>query len=70
MKKFKNNLKQILEEKQMTQKEFAEKMGISPSGVSRYVCGNRMPQGKFLIKAAKILGVGVDKLFDFEKEGE
>lgn len=57
----------------MTQREFSKKINITESAMSRYVNGNRMPRGEFLIKMAKVLGVNVEQLFDVKtekKEGE
>lgn len=70
---FKNNLKKYLELRQMTQREFSKKINITESAMSRYVNGNRMPRGEFLLKMAKVLGVNVEQLFDVKtekKEGE
>ena len=57
----------------MTQREFSKKINITESAMSRYVNGNRMPRGEFLIKMAKVLEVNVEQLFDVKtekKEGE
>lgn len=57
----------------MTQREFSKKINITESAMSRYVNGNRMPRGEFLLKMAKVLGVNVEQLFDVKtekKEGE
>lgn len=70
---FKNNLKKYLELRQMTQREFSKKINITESAMSRYVNGNRMPRGEFLLKMAKVLGVNAEQLFDVKtekKEGE
>lgn len=70
---FKNNLKKYLKLRQMTQREFSKKINITESAMSRYVNGNRMPRGDFLLKMAKVLGVKVEQLLDVKtekKEGE
>jgi len=57
MKDIANNLKKILKEKGITQRELAEKSGLSTSAISDYVNGkNLVPPGK-LQKIAESLNV-------------
>lgn len=54
-------LKEILSEKGITQKELAEKMGISVVGMSKIATGN--PTVETLEKIAKTLNIQVWELF-------
>ncbi len=60
---FAKNLRRFRLEKGMTQEQLAEELGISPQSVSRWECGNTMPDVMLLPKLARIYGVTVDDLF-------
>lgn len=59
----KSRLKNILDIKGISQKELAEKVGLTESAMSRYVNGSRIPRGEYLMKIAKILNVKVEDLY-------
>lgn len=65
---FSNRIKTILKEKNMTQKQLAEKTGITEVSISRYVNGDRAPKGPAIIEIAKALGVDAGYLLDFERK--
>lgn len=59
----KSKLKEILIEKNITQRELAKKVGITESAVSRFINKNRIPTGENMLKIANILGVKVEELY-------
>ena len=50
----------------MTQRELAEKIGVTEVTLSRYITGKRTPKGPLIVKIAKALDVPVEDLIDFE----
>lgn len=52
----------------MTQKELAKKMGLSPSTVSMWEKGERNPRTEKLPELASALGCSIDDLFQEEIE--
>lgn len=66
MKEFGDNLKDIMDDYQMTQKELADITGISVSAISRYIHGQRMPTLKTLINIVNALECDVDELVNFD----
>lgn len=51
-----------LEEKNMTQRELAEAVGVTEVSMSRYIKGERTPKGPVILKIAKTLGTTVEEL--------
>ena len=66
-KKFGKFLSEMRKEKNMTQKELAEKLFVSDKTVSKWECGNSMPNVVLLIPIADTLGVTVTELLKGEK---
>ena len=60
-------LKRILLEKKLTQAEFAKRLGVTPSAVSRYMVGKSLPSSKTLLKMANVLGLSVENLLEKEE---
>lgn len=60
---FANNLRKLRLEKAYTQERAAELLGVSPQSVSRWECGNTLPDVLLLPEIAKIYGVTVDDLY-------
>ncbi len=60
-------LKELLESQGMSQKELAEKAGITESAVSHYLKGDRIPRGAILLNIAKALGVSTDYLLNLSE---
>lgn len=57
-----NDLKRIRMQKNMTQVELAEMLGISRTAVSMWETGNALPRAEILKRLAKILGCTIDEL--------
>ena len=62
------NIKEILREKNLTQKQMAAKLGISECSVSRYLKGTRIPQEEDAQKMADFLGVYPKEWFPYSQE--
>ena len=62
-----NQITRLLFERCMTQKELAQKSGLTESAISHYVRGDRVPRGVNLVKIAKALETTTDYLLS---EGE
>lgn len=58
-----NNLRRLRQEKKYTQEQIAEKLGVSPQSVSRWECGNTLPDVLLLPEIARFYCVTVDDLF-------
>ena len=58
-----SNLKKLLKEKNISQKELADKIGLTESAVSRFVKENRIPTGENMLKIANALNVKVEDLY-------
>lgn len=64
--KFGKRIRELRKSKNITQEQFAELIGMEPSNISKMECGLHFPQPEKLEKLAKILGVDVQALFEFE----
>lgn len=62
---FGDNLAAMLRETDMTQKELAERSGISETSISYYLQGIRAPTAKAIINIAYALDCSIDDLIDF-----
>lgn len=60
---FSENLRRLRLEKNFTQEQLAEVLGVSAQSVSRWECGNTLPDVLLLPEIAKIYGVTVDDLY-------
>lgn len=67
VKVFANNFNKLLEEKDFTNKNFAEKGIISESSISNYRKGKTMPDNKMLEVIAKKLDVSVNHLLGIDE---
>lgn len=65
-----NRISQLLSEKNMSQKELAQRCEITESAISRYVSGDRVPRGVNLKKIANALGTTTDDLLGQKNEKE
>ena len=65
---FGEKFKQTLEQRNISQKQFAIRMRISESAVSDYVNYRRLPNILLVREFAKALDVSVDFLLDYESE--
>lgn len=57
------NLRHLRQEKGMTQEQLAAHLGVSPQSVSRWECGNTLPDVLMMPELARLYGVTVDDLF-------
>lgn len=62
---FGDNLKCLLYEANMTQRELAKELEITESAVSRYISGERMPSLTTVINISYILDCDVSEMVDF-----
>lgn len=62
---FGENLRTLIEERNMTQKELAKQMNIAPSTVGSYVQNTREPDFSTLKMLAGYFNVSIDYLLDF-----
>ena len=74
---FGKNLRTLIEERDMTQKELAAQLNIAPSTMGSYVQNTREPDFATLRSIARFSGVSIDYLLDnqtgqtdTQKEGE
>lgn len=63
-----NRIKELLAEKNISQKQLSELTGITESAISHYVKGDRVPRGMNLIKIADALGTTADDLLSGDRE--
>lgn len=59
---FISRLDQARKEKGITQRELADRVGVTEVSMSRYVNGARTPSGPIVVNIAKALGISVDYL--------
>lgn len=59
-------LSEMLKKRKMTQREFAERIGITEASVSRYTSGKRIPRATIIMEMEKILGVSAGYLMGQE----
>lgn len=60
---FSRNLRRLRLEKNMTQEQLANTLGVSAQTVSRWECGNTLPDVMLLPDIARLYGVTVDDLY-------
>ncbi len=60
-------LKQLRQEKGLTQEQLAEQLGINPRTVSRWETARTMPDFALLVELGRRYGVTVDELLDGER---
>ena len=65
---FGEKFKQTLDQREITQKQFALKMHVSESAISDYVNNRSMPNILLARDFAKELGVSVDYLLDYQPD--
>lgn len=67
IKKFANNFNKLLEDKGLTNKQFASDAFISPASISNYRSGKTMPTADILILISQALDVSVTYLLGIDK---
>ena len=59
-----NRLKIVLVEQKKTSKWLSEKLGVSPSTVSKWCTNSSQPDLETIARIAKLLNVGIEELFN------
>ena len=67
---FNERLANLLNEKKMSQREFASKININEAAMSKYVNGSRKPRMDILVNIARELNVSVEFLTGNEEESD
>lgn len=70
MSDFSDRLKEAIEKSDLTQRELAERLGLTETSISRYVRGVRIPRATTIPRIAKVLNVSVESLLSDEKDEE
>lgn len=52
----------LRKEKRLTQKEIAERLGISEKTISKWECGNGLPEVVYMEPLCEILGITINEL--------
>ena len=68
MKLSKEKLQLVLANECMSMEDFADKVKVSRTSISKYLSGAREPRPKTIGKIAKALDVPVEKLIDLDGE--
>ncbi len=63
-------IKAIRKEKNLTQREVAEKLSISEKTVSKWETGNGLPEVSLMLPLCGLLGINVNELLSGERLGE
>ena len=63
-----DKIRNIREDRELTQKELSEKLYVSKKTYERYENGERIPPIDFMIRLADFYNVSLDYLCDREKE--
>lgn len=63
---FGDRLKDILDDKEITQKEFASSLNIAPTTLNGYITNKRQPNLELVKKIAEVLDISTDYLLDYE----
>ena len=59
---FGKNIKSLIDSSGLTMKAFAERVGLTPPAISRYLTGERKPELHPVVSIAESFGVSVDWL--------
>ena len=60
----KNQLKMVLEHKNITQKDLADSVDSTQAAISHYIKGNRIPNGITMLKIANFLNLDVRDIWE------
>ena len=61
-----DRISKYLAERKMTQRQFAQKIGMTEVSVSRYVNNDRLPNANVVVRMAKALGISTDELLGMD----
>ncbi len=67
---FANRLAELLKKQGITQKELAERVGVTEATMSRYMHSERIPKSEIIANIATALHVTSDYLLGTEKNGD
>ena len=67
---FGQRLKKVLAERNMMQKELAEKIGVNEMAISRYIHGGRIISVPILVEICRALNVSADYLLGLSEVTE
>lgn len=67
---FGDKLREILEQRELLQVDFAKKMNVSKSSLNSYINNHQLPNILLVRDMAKELGVSVDYLLDYQPNSE
>ena len=62
------NIKNRLKEMNMTQKEFAETVGVKQAAVSKWVLGTQVPDINLLPIVSEVLNISLNELFGYKED--
>lgn len=63
---FSKNLKRVMEEDNISQKELADEIGVSQQMISKYISGENIPSVPILLEISDYLCCTLDELFEEE----
>ena len=66
---FSHTLKELREARGFSQRQLADKIGVSPSMIGLYETGERMPSFETLLRIRRLFGVSADFLLGEEDSG-
>lgn len=67
LEEFGNNLRNVIQEEGITQKQLAKESNIDQADISRYVSGMQMPSAKAIVNLAHALNRDTDELINFDE---
>lgn len=67
---FGDKLKEILEEKEISQKDFAAALNMAPTTLNGYIKNNRQPDFETMKNIASALNVSIDFLLDYSNSND
>lgn len=65
---FGDKLREVMEQKEIMQKDMAKKLNISRSSISDFITNRRLPNIMLVRDIAEELGVSVDYLLDYQPD--
>lgn len=63
----KSRIKVILVEKDISQKEFAKMLGVSPQQANNWISGRTIPRMETLLKMSKLLNCTINDFYELEE---
>lgn len=62
---FSKRVRERMHNLDINQNELADKIGVTPASISRYLRGSRTPKVDVIVKMSKVLGCSTDHLINF-----